>query len=480
LVWKVYTVVRPLHSLSRQVSLTVPLIAGERPVTEGLTSRDGQVLLNFGPNSSAREWESDLTVNLDEPLVLKAGQGSWSEAWSLDASSIWRVETSGLTPILSVDPSGFWNPQWRPWPGESLSVEVSRPEPVPGAYVASDSSSLTLTLGRENRRGELNFNVRTSQGGPMSFRLPPGAEIQSLSLDDQSLPFGVARLGSKDSEAPEAVLPLNPGSHDVFVSWLEPLPISALVRTPSIDLGVPAANVNLNIQTPEDRWTIWAGGPTKGPAVRFWARALGFLILAWALSRLRLAPLGTLSWLLLFLGLSQLSVFGSMLVAGWLLALGWRARRRPVKSRFLFDIVQLGLMAWTVVALCLIYGGLRHALLAAPSMSVIGNGSSDHLMAWFVDRAIGPWPTGFVLTIPAKAYQYVMLAWALWLAYYLIARWLRWGWSCFSQDGFWRKKPPKPPRRPSGSGPAATAESTSGETPPEADRSAAVDSAPGS
>jgi hypothetical protein len=47
-----------------------------------------------------------------------------------------------------------------------------------------------------------------------------------------------------------------------------------------------------------------------------------------------------------------------------------------------------------------------------------------------------------------------MLAWALWLALSLID-WLKWGWTCFTQDGIWRKKqaaakpslppPPMPP-----------------------------------
>jgi hypothetical protein len=31
-----------------------------------------------------------------------------------------------------------------------------------------------------------------------------------------------------------------------------------------------------------------------------------------------------------------------------------------------------------------------------------------------------------------------MLAWALWLAFYLL-QWLRWGWGCFARGGIWRK-----------------------------------------
>jgi len=33
-------------------------------------------------------------------------------------------------------------------------------------------------------------------------------------------------------------------------------------------------------------------------------------------------------------------------------------------------------------------------------------------------------------------YRVAMLAWALWLALALL-RWLRWGWTCFSEGGLW-------------------------------------------
>jgi len=32
-----------------------------------------------------------------------------------------------------------------------------------------------------------------------------------------------------------------------------------------------------------------------------------------------------------------------------------------------------------------------------------------------------------------------MLAWALWLASSLL-EWVRWGWTCFSEGGLWRRK----------------------------------------
>jgi hypothetical protein len=34
-------------------------------------------------------------------------------------------------------------------------------------------------------------------------------------------------------------------------------------------------------------------------------------------------------------------------------------------------------------------------------------------------------------------YRIVMLLWALWLSFVLL-RWARWGWECFSAQGLWR------------------------------------------
>jgi hypothetical protein len=37
------------------------------------------------------------------------------------------------------------------------------------------------------------------------------------------------------------------------------------------------------------------------------------------------------------------------------------------------------------------------------------------------------------------AYRILMLLWSLWLAVSLL-NWLKWGWTCFSGDGLWKKK----------------------------------------
>ena len=45
----------------------------------------------------------------------------------------------------------------------------------------------------------------------------------------------------------------------------------------------------------------------------------------------------------------------------------------------------------------------------------------------------------WALSLPIFVYRGLMLFWALWLAWSLLA-WLKWGWNAFSAGGLWRRK----------------------------------------
>ncbi|MBI2993807.1 MAG: hypothetical protein HYY48_06475 [Gammaproteobacteria bacterium] len=61
-------------------------------------------------------------------------------------------------------------------------------------------------------------------------------------------------------------------------------------------------------------------------------------------------------------------------------------------------------------------------------------------MNWYQDRSGPLLPQAWILSVPLWVYRALMLAWALWLAFALL-RWLKWGWSCWSRDGYWKPKP---------------------------------------
>jgi len=152
----------------------------------------------------------------------------------------------------------------------------------------------------------------------------------------------------------------------------------------------------------------------------------------------RLTPLGARHWALLGVGLSQVPLVAAAVVAGWLLALGLRRERgAAVRRDKVFDLGQMLLVVWTLVALGILFWSIQQGLLGTPEMQIAGNGSTDLSLRWYADRAGAVPPTAWMLSVPLLIYRVAMLAWALWLAQALL-RWLRWGWAGFTTGGGWR------------------------------------------
>jgi hypothetical protein len=441
---KIYTTVNPTVPLEAPYTLTLPLVPGESPTTseDRIAVIGNKASLDFSPQTSSISWESTLKVQ-DNTLTLSCEDGPYEESWILDAGSLWSVDTEGLVPIHSLDSSGYWNPQWRPWPGESLTIKLSKPEAVPGADLVVDSGQMFIEVGTENRRVNLTLKLRASMGRNHTFELPEGAELIYLRLGANDLPFSHNSV-IPEGHGPTVTIPLNPGENLVSLEWQEPSGVSILTRASLIDLDLLSSNISIVMRLPLNYWTLFVGGPAMGPAVLFWSFAIAMLIFSYILGLTKLTPLNTLAWFLFFLGLSQLSVVSAIIVAAYFLVLGLRGTKEPIKRPILFNIGQIVLCLWTILALYLIYRGLTHGLLEAPNMSVTGNHSTDHYLNWFQDRTTGPWPVPWVFTIPNFIYQYLMLAWALWLAIHII-RWSRWGWRSFSNKALWKKSEKKSP-----------------------------------
>src|SRR5207249_2643408 len=156
-----------------------------------------------------------------------------------------------------------------------------------------------------------------------------------------------------------------------------------------------------------------------------------------ALGRSRSTPLGTRHWFLLGVGLTQAPLHVAAIVAGWLFTLGWRKERGGTLGDGGFDLLQVLLALWTLLALHGLFAAIQHGLLGLPDMQITGNGSSAALLRWYHDRAGVTLPRTWVVSVPLMVYRLVMLAWALWIAW-AVLWWLRWGWACFSEGGRWR------------------------------------------
>jgi len=447
LVWRVTTIVQRLSPAGKAVSLRIPLLPGERVLTPDITVKDGAVEVQIGARQGRLDWESELTASDSLRLETRAGD-SWVERWRLVAAPIWNVEIRGLKPTFEAGRSDL-EPVWRPWPGEHAELGISRPEAIAGATTTVMNAAHSETLGKRQRLGTLDLNVRTSLGGDFIIGLPPATEVTGLRVDDKEIP---ARM-----EGGRLIVPVRPGDPKIQVSWKSTETLGVRARMAELRLPVPGTNINSSITLPDNRWVLWEDGPQRGPAVQFWAVLLGALIGAGVLGRLQLSPLRAWEWMLLTVGLTQVPLPAALVVVGWFFLLVWRgsdAFPRPAPWRWNF--IQLVLVGLTVGAISVLVGAVAKGLLGNPEMFIRGNGSGQSLLKWYLDRSAETLPRPGCVTVSIWWYRFLMLIWALWLAAALI-RWLGWAWNQFSRGGcfhrMWQRKasapkvpvPPLPP-----------------------------------
>ncbi|MCC9002432.1 MAG: hypothetical protein LM549_07405 [Candidatus Competibacter sp.] len=428
--WQIRTRVRRLSQADSAAVVEIPLLPGERVTTPDVRVRDGRVLLNLPPDRAEAVWNA--TLSRSDSLVLKAAErDDFVEVWQLRAGSLWHVQSTGIPLVQRVDAEGQWLPEWRPWPGEQVTLTIDRPEGAPGGTATIDRSQLQLNPGQRLSEATLEMTVRASRGADQTVTLPAGAILTSVRVNDVQQPI--------QQQGQQVVLPLTPGVQRIVLVWRSEQGIGTRYETPVVDLGSPSVNATLSVSLPRNRWVLLAGGPVMGPAVLFWGVLLVILVGAIVLARVGGTPLRVHEWFLLGVGLSQSHVLAILVVAGWLLLL---ARRKHWADRemgtFKFDLAQLALALLTLVAGAVLLGAIEQGLLGSPDMQIAGNHSSAWQLNWYQDRVAGSLPTAWVMSAPMLLYRGLMLAWALWLAL-AILRWLGWAWSCFSAGGLWRR-----------------------------------------
>ncbi len=431
LVWQVSTNVGRLSSGGGAVSLRIPLLPGESVLTSGAVVKDGFIEVRLGTGQENFTWESELAVTNDIKLASRL-QDAWVEHWTLTASPVWNVGVSGLAPVFDENNSAL-TPEWRPWPGESAALEITRPEAVTGATVTIDRANHEISLGKRQRSSSLTLSLRSSLGDDFLIALPSDAEVTSLTSNGKKLPT------RKDGA--HVMVPLTPGSQEILLNWRQDLPLVFQSRAELVELPVECANITTSIKLPDDRWVLWAGGPLRGPAVRFWGILLSSLLVAWVLARLNHSPLRVYEWMLLAIGLTQIPLPFALVVVSWLFALVWRGGESfPKFSVWIHNLFQFLLICLTLGVLGIFIGIVAAGLLGSPEMFIIGNDSSRTMLHWFEASSHDGLPQPFIFSISIWWYRVLMLLWALWLALSLL-RWLGWAWKQFNAEGCFRKTP---------------------------------------
>ena len=439
--WRMTTRVLQLGSSDSPIVLEFPLLPGEAVTNAQVRIKDGKVLVNMPAGQSSMEWESLLEKR--EQLQLQAPiDAPWSELWRVDISPIWHLETTGIAVVHHQDQRGAWLPEWRPWPGEIVMLQISRPQPVPGQTLTIDKSQLSIQPGKRSQTVALTLSLRSSKGGLHTLTLPPEAVLQSVSIDGVSQP-----IRQKDQNV---TLPIRPGAQQLTLNWQTNSELSTLFTTPVVNLGIASVNNHIQVNMSEDRWLLFTFGPKFGPAALIWGLLLVLLLLSIGLGKTSLTPLHGWQWLLLLIGLSQIHIAAGLLVVGWLFALALRAKHSP-KAHAYFNLTQVGLGMLTLASVLLLFIAAQQGLLGAPDMQIVGNQSNPQNLNWYQDHSGPELPTAWVISVPMLLYRVLMLGWSLWMAVSLLD-WLRWGWECFASGGIWRQAiKPKPVKSPEGS-----------------------------
>ncbi len=427
--WTVDTHITRLTPSRAPVRIKVKLLEGEAVNDNVVRVEDGHALLQLGSQE-----EVSFVSSLSERPELKlqaSTEPQQIEVWRLDPGPQWHVNWSGMAPIQYAA-EGVLMPYWRPWPGESVGIAVSKPAGVVGQTITLDRMGLSFTPGLRATDVNASAVVRTSQGGNHRLQLPEGVEFLNLQLNQQNQAIR--------PQGRELLIALTPGEHTIGLQWREPRGMGWRFATTEFGFNAAGVNARTHIKIPTDRVVLAVGGPAVGPAVLFWGTLLAMAGVAVALGRSRFAPLGVVSWFLLGLGLMQNSLIGAVLVTGWFGVMAARQRfglrdAPPTKAmRTWFNAAQVLLVLWSLVAAMVLLNAVRVGLLGYPDMMITGNGSYAGVLNWYQDRFASQPTTAWVVSMPVLAYRLLMLVWALWLAASML-KWVKWAWQSFSGGG---------------------------------------------
>lgn len=430
LTWRVETSIVRAFGADSPVILNIPLLEGESVTTPGFQVKNGQVSVSLQQGQQQISFQSNLAIS--PTIKLKAGNDPhWTEVWLAEISPIWHLQSSGLAPVSHQDSQGNWRPLWRPWPQESLELALTRPTGAAGTTLTLENSQLDLAPGLRATEVTLQLQLQSSQGGQHTLQLPEGAAL--IGVAEAGKPLLIRQQGRA------VTLPLHPGAQNLSLNWRQSGGILPWYQAPVVDVGLPGVNFHGQINLNGSRWVLLVGGPTLGPAVLFWGVLLVIALVAYALGKTRFTPLKAWQWFLLLLGLAQVELMVSALVIAWLFALGLRGSNARSWNDAYFNAAQLGLALLTIFALGGLFYAVQQGLLGIPDMQIEGNGSSAGSLLWYEDRTLNQLPRPWLLSAPLWVYRLVMLLWASWLAYSLLA-WLRWGVGCYSEGGWWRPR----------------------------------------
>lgn len=441
--YTVHTAVERIAPSTAAFTVTVPLWPGERLADDadeaGIDDDGERIRLSLAAGEDLKSYHSVLERR-SELVLTAASDGTLAERWLIYPSAIFRVEGRGLpwsgSRAESIEELGHAL-RADPAPGQSLTLAISRPAAIGGATLAIDRLALNTSQGARSRDHTLSFTVRATQAQTLIWPLP--ASIELLRVERDGTPLSIMAHEGK------LALPVVPGSSSYQLALRDAVPLGLRVELPTLPLPEAVSNLSLTLNLPAQRWLIASVGPAHGPALLAWPMLALLLLVTLGFAHLVRSPLNRVGAVLLAAGFTFLHWLPLVIVLAFLWAVGARARLDPQAiSAWRFNLIQLGMVLLTALALLALLIAVPTGLLSAPDMGVIGSGSSAGQLRYYVDQASGQTPVAAVYSLPTIAYQAVMLGFSIWLVLALLG-WLHEAWRALAHGGGWRSMRRAPP-----------------------------------
>lgn len=436
--WTIETRVQRISPIQGAISLPIKLIANEKLMQDMGEIKNGEIIVQLGHRQKHVSWLSSISPS--KRLELKASNGhNYLEEWSFTPSSLWRITYQGIPPVKPHSHANAFEPVFKPWPTETLIVDVRKPAGIPGDTHTVESALLKVEAGNTQQRSTLTMAIRSSLGTNYTVTLPEDAEVLRFSINDRAMNIPA---GSN------VKVPLQPGSQTVVIEFQSLTKIGMVNHSPDVLLPGGATNIRVQYVLPRDRWPLYLNGPPIGPAMLYWGVLCVIVLAALALPFLAKTlslkmPIATTGWILLGVGLSTVNSYGVLVLAVMFFMLAARKQRvvPETMTRFKFNLMQCFIVAWVALAILCVVTAIPIGLLSNPEMKVVGNGSSSHFYHYYQDivKDAEIFPTVTVISVPMLAYRTVMLLWSLWLSTRLIL-WAAWAWACFIEKASWIPK----------------------------------------
>lgn len=431
----VRSTVRVSASREEFLSVEIPLLRGETVLDEHVAVRNGNVVVIFDPNENVVSWRS--SIRLEDELVINApSYTERAEKWFVRGSDFWRFEAEGVMASQSERNATVYLPR----EGETLTLKLTKPIPVPGNTLTVKSVDLTSQVGSRASTHTASFRIESSVADNFSVELPASAVLEGITIDGQDQPLSTGALVN---------FTVTHGEHAYGMSWRMEDPLSWLYQTPEIAISGDARNVSHAVQLAKNRWILFLGGPAIGSAVLFWGVVIVTVLVGLTLTYLPRFPLTKLDAILVAVGATLANIWALLFVALWTLGVWWRARTKLDElPLYAYRLIQIALGLLAVIGLLALFFTVLSALQTPPDMYITSSSIvSDratysaldaHLLRWFGDESSVELPTAWVFSLPFWVYQLTMLAWSLWLVFALI-KWVRATFAALSEPMFWGK-----------------------------------------